>query len=77
MIPIFGRVSIYIAKLIDKLDGHCFGGMFSLGVRAVRKDSCIAECAGKELQSFLLCGRVISNFTLNKRVLRRYVCETC
>ena len=46
----FGCVSICIVNLIDKLDTRIFGGMFSLGVQAVRKDSYIAECVGKDLQ---------------------------
>jgi len=73
----FGGVSICIVNLIDKLDTRRFGGMLSLGVRAVRKDSYVAECVGKDLKSLLLCRRVICLFKLNKCALRRYACKTC
>jgi len=44
-----------------------FGGMFSLGVRAVGKDSYIAECVGKDKHFY--CADVLSLFLNYTNVL--------
>jgi hypothetical protein len=58
----FVGVFLYIATLIDKLDTRSFGGMFSLGFHAVRKDSYIAKCVGKDLTSTSILGKRYLSF---------------
>jgi hypothetical protein len=72
----FVGMFLYIANLMDKLDTQRFGATFSLGVHAVRKDSYIEQCAGKDLQTLQLWEGVISRFKLDKCALRRYACKT-